>query len=90
MTKMVNGLGLKTVSQLKYNNNTNLNKIMTIKDTLKKLDLKCKEFCEFAELSKNEYNHSIKKNDPIYQKGLQVKLKEFLEHKIKQIKKEIK
>lgn len=57
---------------------------------LKKLNLKVKEFCEFAGLSKTQFNHAVKKNDPIYQKGLQLKLKEFLKYKIEQIKKEIK
>jgi hypothetical protein len=90
MKKIASGLGLKTESQLKYNNNTNLNKIMTINDIIKKLNLKSKEFCEFAGLSKNKFNHEIRKNDPIYQRGLQIKLREFLEYKIKQIKKEIK
>lgn len=58
--------------------------------TLKKLHLKVKEFSEFAGLSKTQFNYAVKKNDPIYQQGLQVKLKEFLKYKIEQIKKEIK
>lgn len=61
-----------------------------ILQTLKKLHLKVKEFCEFAGLSKTQFNHAVKKNDPIYQQGLQIKLKEFLKYKIEQIKKEIK
>ena len=60
-----------------------------ITETLKKYNLKIKEFIEYSNLSKMQFNHAIKKNDPIYMKGLESKLKEFIEYKIKQLKEAI-
>ena len=56
---------------------------MNIVKTLKDNDLKAKEFIEFAKLSKTQFVWAIKKNDPIYIKGLEDKLIEFIEYKIK-------
>ena len=55
-------------------------------DTLKKNNLKTKEFIEFAKLSKTQFNYAIKKNDHIYMVGLKSKLKEFIEYKLGQLK----
>jgi len=60
-----------------------------ITKTLKKLNLQTKEFSEFAGLSKTQFYHITRKNDPIYLKGLESKLLDFIEWKIKQLKKHI-
>lgn len=52
---------------------------------IKKCDLKVAEFIKFTGLSRNRFNWVIKKNDLIYIKGLEVKLQEFLQYKIKQL-----
>jgi len=57
-----------------------------ITQTLKQHNLKTKEFYEFAELSKTQFNYAIKKADPIYMKGLEDKLKEFIKWKIERLK----
>lgn len=56
-----------------------------ILEKIKKYDLKINEFIKFTGLSRNRFNWVIKKNDPIYIKGLEVKLQEFLQYKIKQL-----
>lgn len=60
-----------------------------ILETLKKHNLKTKEFIEYANLSKTQFNYAIKKNDPIYINGLENKLEEFIEYKIKQLQEAI-
>lgn len=54
-------------------------------NTLKKYNLKAKEFTEYAKLSKTQFNYAVKKNDDIYMKGLEIKLMEFIKWKIKQL-----
>lgn len=54
-------------------------------NTLKKYNLKTKEFIEYAKLSKTQFNYAVKKNDDIYMKGLEIKLMEFIKWKIKQL-----
>lgn len=56
-----------------------------ITNTLKKYNLKTKEFIEYAKLSKTQFNYAVKKNDDIYMKGLKIKLMEFVKWKIKQL-----
>ena len=56
-----------------------------ILEKIKKFDLKVAEFIKFTGLSNNRFNSVIKKNDPIYIKGLELKLQEFLHYKIKQL-----
>ena len=56
-----------------------------IVETIKKYDLKITEFIEFTGLSRNRFHWVIQKNDPIYIKGLELKLKEFLHYKITQL-----
>lgn len=56
-----------------------------ILEKIKKFDLKVAEFIKFTGLSSNRFNWVIKKNDPIYIKGLELKLQEFLHYKIKQL-----
>ena len=57
--------------------------------TLKENSLQIQEFFRFAKLSKIQFNYAIKKNDPIYIKGLESKLYKFIEWKIKQLRKVI-
>ena len=52
---------------------------------LKGYNLQVQEFCKFANLSKTQFNYAIKKNDPIYIKGLESKLFDFIEWKIKKL-----
>ena len=52
---------------------------------LKSLDLKILEFAKFCNINKNKLNHILRTQDPIYMKGLELKLKEFLHYKIKQL-----
>ena len=60
---------------------------MDIAKVLKENDLKTKEFIEFAGLSKTQFNYALKKDNYIYIKGLEYKLKEFIKWKIKQLNK---
>ena len=57
---------------------------------IKKCDLKVAEFIEFTGLSRNRFNWVVKKNDPIYIKGLELKLQEFLHYKIDQLQQALK
>lgn len=56
-----------------------------IAEKLKSLDLKILEFAKFCNINKNKLNYVLRTQDPIYMKGLELKLKEFLYYKIKQI-----
>tara|TARA_R110000868_G_scaffold3937_1_gene24142 strand:+ start:482 stop:694 length:213 start_codon:yes stop_codon:yes gene_type:complete len=56
-----------------------------ILEKIKKYDLKINDFIKYTGLSRNRFNWVIKKNDPIYIKGLEVKLQEFLHYKIYQL-----
>jgi predicted transcriptional regulator len=56
-----------------------------IVEKLKSLDLKILEFAKFCNINKNKLNHILRTQDPIYMKGLELKLKEFLHYKITQL-----
>ena len=56
-----------------------------ILETLKQNNLKSKEFFDFLEMPKSKFDFTIRKQDPIYMKGMESKLKEFLEWKIKEL-----
>ena len=60
---------------------------MDIAKVLKENHLKTKEFIEFVGLSKTQFNYALKKDNSIYIKGLEYKLKEFIKWKIKQLNK---
>jgi len=51
-------------------------------------NLKVKEFIEFLEVTAGHYFYAVKKNDPIYMKGLEVRLTEFIDYKIEELKKQ--
>jgi hypothetical protein len=61
---------------------------MTVEETLKKYRLQFQEFANFAGIHRCTLSSAIKRNDEIYMKGLQVKLKEFFKWKIKQLREE--
>ena len=53
-----------------------------ILQTLKQYDLKVLDFIKYAKLSKTQFNYAIKKNDAVYMRGLEDKLREFIKWKI--------
>ena len=57
---------------------------------LKENSLQIQDFCRFAGINKNRFHYAIKKNDPIYMKGLEGKLYDFLEWKIEQLQETMK
>jgi predicted XRE-type DNA-binding protein len=58
-----------------------------ILESLKQNNLKSKEFFDFLEMSKSQFDFVMRKQDPIYMKGMESKLKEFLHWKIKELQK---
>lgn len=61
-----------------------MNSILKI---LKENNLKSKEFINFLNMKTSHFNYAINKNDEIYMKGMEIKLKEFIAWKIKQLQK---
>jgi len=57
-------------------------RINMILKTLKQHNLKALDFINYAKLSKMQFNYAIKKNDPIYIKGLEDKFREYIKCKI--------
>ena len=59
-----------------------------ISQKLAEHNLKVKEFIEFLKVTEGHYFYAVKKNDPIYMEGLQVRLSEFIDRKIVELQKE--
>ena len=53
--------------------------------TLKEQNIKIIDFIEYSKLSKTQFDYAIRKNDPIYLKGLESKFKEYIDWKIKRL-----
>ncbi len=56
-------------------------------ETIRRYNLKQLDFLDYAKISKTRLFYALKKNDPIYIKGLEKKFGEYLAWKTKQLSK---